>query len=148
MQPMAWLLRIIAVVLIAAVVAVMVRLAAPGAAAGDASSALPDSLDAGWEGEKVCELLQETQEMRALRCSFAPGAGHERHFHSAHFGYIIEGGTMRITDANGVREQETPAGASWWSDGVAWHEALNIGETTTVYIIVEPKSAAAEGVQQ
>ncbi len=146
-SPMAWLLRIIAVVLIAAVVLMMFRLAAPRAAAEDVSSALPDPLEAGWDGEDVCELLRENESVRALRCTFAPGVGHERHYHAAHFGYIIEGGTMRITDANGTREQETPAGATWWSDGFAWHEALNIGETTTVYIIVEPKQAA-EGAKQ
>jgi hypothetical protein len=39
-----------------------------------------------------------------------------------------------------VREQETPAGATWKSDGIAWHEALNIGDTTAVYIIVEDKA--------
>lgn len=106
--------------------------------------ALPDPLEAGWEGEKVCELLQETDKVRALKCTFPPGVGHERHYHAPHFGYILEGGTMRIKDANGTREQETPAGASWVSDGVDWHEALNIGETTTVYIIVEPKHARKE----
>ena len=105
------------------------------------AATLPDPLAAGWKGEEVCEVLQETDELRALRCAFPPGVGHERHYHAAHFGFIIEGGTMRITDASGTREQETPAGASWVSDGVAWHEALNIGETTTVYIIVEPKAA-------
>ncbi len=102
---------------------------------------LPDPLTAGWEGEKVCEVLQENDSLRALRCTFPPGAGHERHFHAPHFGYILEGGTMRIKDASGTREQETPAGASWTSDGVDWHEAVNIGDTTTVYIIVEPKTA-------
>ena len=106
------------------------------------ATALPEAIDAGWEGEKVCELLRENDDMRAMRCTFRPGVGHERHTHPPHFGYIIEGGLMQITDADGMREQETPAGASWWSDGVAWHEALNIGETTTVYIIVEPKGAA------
>ena len=101
---------------------------------------LPDPLAAGWEGEPVCELLQDTEELRALRCVFAPGVGHERHYHSAHFGYIIEGGLMRITDNDGTRNQETPAGASWVSDGVEWHEVVNIGESKTVYIIVEPKA--------
>jgi len=100
---------------------------------------LPHALDAGWQGERVCELLFENEDIRALRCVFPPGAGHEKHFHPAHFGYILEGGVMKITDADGTREQETPAGASWWSDGVAWHEAVNIGETTTAYIIIEPK---------
>lgn len=109
------------------------------------AAALPDPLATGWEGEKVCELLQETDELRAMRCTFPPGIGHERHYHAPHVGYIVEGGTMRITDANGTREQETPAGASWASEGVDWHEALNIGETTTVYIIVEPKGRQERG---
>lgn len=102
--------------------------------------ALPDPLAAGWEGKETCALLRETDEMRALRCTFPPGHGHERHFHAPHFGYILEGGVMRINDASGTREQETPTGAHWWSDGVDWHEAVNIGETTAVYIIVEPKN--------
>ncbi|MGF1544593.1 MAG: cupin domain-containing protein [Parvularculaceae bacterium] len=109
-----------------------------------AAAAPPDPLAAGWEGAPVCELLRETPAARALRCSFAPGVGHERHYHAPHFGYILEGGTMRVTDADGVRTIETRAGASWWSDGVAWHEALNVGETTTVYLIVEPKTGTSE----
>ncbi|GJL96084.1 MAG: hypothetical protein DHS20C05_24890 [Hyphococcus sp.] len=110
--------------------------------------ALPDPLAAGWEGEKVCELLQETDEMRALRCTFPPGVGHERHYHAPHFGYILEGSKMRITDAGGSQTRDLNAGASWWSDGTAWHEVLNVGETTGVYIIVEPKSATQKGTLQ
>lgn len=105
-------------------------------------TALPNPLEAAWEGEKVCELLFENEEMRAARCTFPPRVGHERHFHPPHWGYIVEGGVMQITDKNGTREQPTPAGASWWSDGVEWHEALNIGDTTTVYVIIEPKGTA------
>ena len=99
----------------------------------------PHALEAGWNGEDVCELLFENQHMRAARCTFPPGVGHERHYHPPHWGYIIEGGVMQITDEDGVREQATPAGGSWWSDGVEWHEAVNIGDTTTSYVIVEPK---------
>ena len=89
--------------------------------------------------KKVCEPLFENEEMRAARCTFPPGVGHEKHYHPPHWGYIVEGGVMQIIDKDGTREQKTPAGASWWSDGVEWHEALNIGDTTTVYVIVEPK---------
>ena len=108
------------------------------------SADLPNFLDAGWKGEKVCEQLYENASVRASRCTFPPGVGHERHYHNAHWGYILEGGVMRITDKNGTREQETPTGASWWSDGVEWHEVLNIGDRTTSYIIVEPKSLMKE----
>lgn len=101
---------------------------------------LPHAVDAGWNGEKTCELLQENENVKAYRCTFAPGVGHERHFHNAHWGYVIEGGMMRTVDGkNGVREVTSATGAWWWSDGVEWHEALNIGDTTTSYVIVEPK---------
>lgn len=101
----------------------------------------PDAFDAGWHGEKVCERLFENEFLRTARCTFPPGVGHERHTHKPHWGIIVEGSTMRTTDANGVVERELKSGSTWWSDGIAWHEALNIGETTGVYIIIEPKQA-------
>lgn len=104
-----------------------------------AAETLPDPLAAGWKGEKVCMLKEETAEHRLLLCSFPPGVGHERHFHAPHFGYVLEGGRMRITEKTGVREVETTRGSSWRSDGVDWHEAVNIGDTTTSYLIFEPK---------
>lgn len=100
---------------------------------------LPSAFDAGWNGAKVCEPLFENESMRAARCTFPPGGGHDRHFHRRHWGYIIEGGTMRITTAAGTVERILNSGTNWWSDGIAWHEAINIGPTTAVYIIIEPK---------
>lgn len=102
-------------------------------------SALLDPLHAGWKGQHVCELLKDNAQMRVLRCTFPPGWGHERHYHAPHWGYILEGSTMRITTASGTVVRELKAGDSWWSDGVIWHEGLNIGKTTGVYLIVEPK---------
>ena len=112
--------------------------------AGQALAApLPSPLEAGWRGEAVCVLLSDNARVRTLRCTFPPGVGHERHFHAPHWGYAVQGGTNRITDANGVREVTTPTGGSWWSDGTAWHETLNIGDTTAVFLIVEPKAGPA-----
>jgi len=102
-----------------------------------AAEDLPDPLAAGWNGEQICELLHEDAHQRILRCTFPPGVGHEKHFHKAHFGYAITGGKMRILDENGEREVEMRSGYSWTSDGVSWHEVLNIGETTSVYLIIE-----------
>ena len=65
---------------------------------------LPDPVAAGWRGQRVCETLSESAEIRVFRCTFPPGVGHERHFHPKHFGYALSGGTMRITDAAGTRE--------------------------------------------
>lgn len=101
--------------------------------------ALRDPLEAGWQGEPVCERLHEDQHQRVLRCTFPPGVGHERHFHDAHFGYTIAGGRMRITDDRGVREVDVPTGSSFSSKGIAWHEVLNIGDSTAIFLIVEPQ---------
>jgi beta-alanine degradation protein BauB len=104
-----------------------------------ATAPLPSAFDAGWKGERVCEKLFENAQMRAARCSFAPGIGHERHFHPPHWGYIEQGTTMRITSAAGTVDRVLKSGTNWWSDGIDWHEAVNIGTTTGVYVIVEPK---------
>lgn len=104
-----------------------------------ATPSLPDPLEAGWNGTPVCEKLHDDREQRILRCTFAPSTGHERHFHSRHFGYAIVGGRMRITDANGTREVNLATGSSFNSEGIDWHEVVNIGDTTVVYLIVEPQ---------
>ena len=103
-----------------------------------ASESLPDPLAAGWKGEAVCERLHEDADQRVLRCTFPPGVGHERHYHGPHFGYVITGGRMRIVDADGERVVDLADDLTWSSEGVDWHEVQNIGDTTSVYLIVEP----------
>ena len=61
-------------------------------------------------------------------------------FKAAHWGYVLAPPTMRITTASGAATRELKAGDTWWSDGVAWHEVLNVGSTTGVYLIAEPKA--------
>jgi hypothetical protein len=59
---------------------------------------LPMALCAGWQGERVCEQLHDDVSVRVLRCTFAPGVGHEMHYHPPHFGYVLSGeSVMRIT---------------------------------------------------
>ena len=113
-----------------------------------APAALPGPLEAGWHGHRVCEVLFENAQMRTLRCTFPPGGGHERHHHPPHWGYITQGSTMEIITAKGRVVRELKAGDSWWSDGVDWHEVRNIGPTTGVYLIVEPKARMAIGAGQ
>lgn len=120
------------------VISLFVILAATSAGC-TSSASLPDPLAAGWKGKTVCELLHEDARQRVLRCTFEVGVGHERHYHDPHFGYTIAGGRMRITDGEGVREVDLVSGSSFASPGEDSHEALNIGETTTVFLIVEPK---------
>lgn len=99
---------------------------------------LPDPLEAGWEGARVCEQLHKDADQRVLRCTFAPGVGHDAHYHSKNFGYVIAGGRMRITDATGTREVDLVAGSGFASDGLSWHEVFNVGDTTVVFLMVEP----------
>ncbi|MEQ8925497.1 MAG: hypothetical protein RLO81_06760 [Fulvivirga sp.] len=100
---------------------------------------LPDPLEAGWKNQAVCEVLEENSKLRVLKCIFPPGVGHEKHYHAAHFGYTIAGSTFRITDAAGTRELTVPTGANFSNEGIEWHEVLNIGDSTGIFLIIEPK---------
>lgn len=100
---------------------------------------LPDPLEAGWKDVSVCETLHDDAEHRILRCTFPPGVGHERHYHDRHFGYTVAGARMRITDASGTREVDVATGSSFASDGIEWHEVINVGDSTGVFLIIEPK---------
>jgi len=104
-----------------------------------ADESLPDPLAAGWEGEPVCELIHDGVAQRVLRCTFPPGVGHERHYHAPHFGYVLEGGRMQITDGDGTKVVDARSHTTWQSDGIGWHEVVNVGETTASYLIIEPK---------
>ena len=104
-----------------------------------APPSLPDPLAAGWQGRPVCEKLRDTTSQRVLRCTFPPGTGHERHLHPRHIGYALAGGRVRVTDANGTREIDVATGSHFESEGVAWHEMVNLGPTTVQYLIVEAK---------
>ena len=101
------------------------------------SEALPSALEAGWEGERVCTLQHQTETRRVLRCTFPPGVGHERHYHPPHYGYALSGGTMQLTSEDGTRTATLETGSDYSSDGTAWHEVVNVGETTVSYLIVE-----------
>ena len=125
----------------ALLLAMLAACAARSAAPATADQPLPSAFEAGWKGQKVCEPLFENERLRAARCTFPPGIGHERHYHPPHWGYIVQGATMRITTATGTTDRVLKAGTNWWSDGIAWHEAINVGATTGVYVIIEPKQA-------
>lgn len=105
----------------------------------NSESKLPDPLEAGWNNQAVCEILSENEKVRVLKCTFPPGVGHERHYHKAHFGYTLSGSTFRMTDTTGTREVKVPTGTDFFNDGIEWHEVLNIGDSTAVFLIVEPK---------
>ena len=100
---------------------------------------LPDPLEAGWNGERVCEVLKEDKTIRVLKCTFPPGIGHEKHEHAPHFGYTLKGSTFKITDEKGTREVNVPAGYDFYKAETSIHEVQNIGDSTAVFLIIEPK---------
>lgn len=67
-----------------------------------------DSID-----NTVCEVLEDNKELRVLKCTFEPGVGHEKHHHNPHVGYTLAGSKFRITDYEGTREVDVPAGYSF-----------------------------------
>jgi len=100
---------------------------------------LKGPLQTGWKGKSVCEQLSENSHHRILRCTFPPGVGHEKHKHNANFGYAISGGKMQLTDETGTKTVNLPTGSYFESQGKKWHEVLNVGQTTVVYLIIESK---------
>ena len=103
------------------------------------TSSLPDPLSAGWNGEKVCEKIEENKMQRILKCTFKPGVGHERHHHLPHFGYTPAGSTFKIKDTSGVRVVNVKTGSYFNNESIEWHEVINIGDSTAVFLIIEPK---------
>ncbi len=100
---------------------------------------LPDSLEAGWKGDKVCEVIHEDDDIRVLKCTFPPQIGHELHYHQTHFGYTLVGGTFQITDESGTRTLEVKTGSNFRNTEIISHEVLNVGTTTAVFLITEIK---------
>lgn len=103
------------------------------------SKELVGPLQAGWQGQDVCEKLSENAHETVLRCTFPPGVGHEKHKHNAHFGYALSGGTMQLTDDKGVRTVDLKSNSYFKSPGKEWHEVLNVGESTVIYLMIESK---------
>lgn len=100
---------------------------------------LPDPLEAGWNNQPVCEVLEDNTKQRILKCTFPPGVGHEKHYHNPHFGYTLQGSKFRITDQNGTKEVKVPTGTTFSKSEITWHEVLNIGDSTAVFLIIEAK---------
>lgn len=101
---------------------------------------LPDPLAAGWQGKPVCKKLHEDDSLRILRCTLAPGIGHEKHRHPKTFTYVLSGGKMKVIDAKGSREADVPTGANRMAPSGGSHEVVNIGDSSMSFLLVEPKS--------
>lgn len=105
----------------------------------NAQDRIPDTFEAGWKGEPVCEIIEENDAIRMFTCTYPPGGGQDKHYHDPYMGYIVQGGTLRSTGPNGTRESTSVTGQSFNSPGVKWHALENIGDTTVIILGVESK---------
>ena len=46
---------------------------------------------------------------------------------------------MQITSDSRTREVTLKTGSYFFSESIAWHEAVNVGDTTVSYLTVEPE---------
>ncbi|MBT8252804.1 MAG: hypothetical protein KJN68_02450, partial [Bacteroidia bacterium] len=79
---------------------------------------LPDPLEAGWKNKSICEVMEDNDKMRILKCTFEPNEGHERHYHKPHFAYALHGSRFRLKDTTGIREVDFFSGSHYFSQGV------------------------------
>lgn len=100
---------------------------------------LPDAHEAGWNGQSVSEIIHEDAKMRVLKCTFPPNVGHEKHYHVPHFGYTVKGSTFQITDEKGTKTVDVKTGSTFSKSEISVHEVLNVGDSTAVFLIYEPK---------
>ena len=100
---------------------------------------LPDAHQAGWKGQSVSEIIHEDATIRVLKCTFPPNVGHEKHYHVPHFGYAVKGSKFQITDDKGTRTVDVKTGSTFSKSDISVHQVLNVGDSTAVFLIYEPK---------
>lgn len=104
-----------------------------GLSAQDAEKATPN----------VVKLKLENERVRVLETLSNPGDKENMHSHPQNVVFVIAGGKLRITTADGkTSEVEFKAGDTIWREPVT-HKAENIGSTQFHAIIVELKQPPA-----
>jgi quercetin dioxygenase-like cupin family protein len=85
----------------------------------------------------------ENSQLRVIENILKPGERDALHTHPAGWYYVTQGGSMRVTYADGKAQMWEPkAGESGWMEAEAPHTSVNVGKTTIGFILVEVKSAA------
>lgn len=82
----------------------------------------------------------DNDRVRVVEYQIKPGQHEPLHSHPASVAYVISGGTLRTTDANGKANIGTlRAGDVHWRDGNVVHSVENVGDTELRALIVELK---------
>jgi beta-alanine degradation protein BauB len=88
-------------------------------------------------------VLLDNAEVRVIEYVLQPGQRDEWHTHPAKVSYVVNGGTLRITQPDGtsiVSEERT--GVAQWRNQLGRHYATNIGKTPVRVVLMEVKNAA------
>lgn len=90
-------------------------------------------------GPDIYKLLLENERVRVMEIDFKPGAKIAMHSHPAHVIYILNGGKLTVTTADGtVKDIEGKAGDVMWSEPET-HKAENTGTTEVKGLVIELK---------
>lgn len=95
------------------------------------------------EGETIRRELLENDHVLVIESIYSPGGSVPQHtHHSPHVVYVVEGGTLETTDADGTTEiHEVQAGEVLWRKAPQSHSTRNVGNTRVHIVETEVKPA-------
>lgn len=120
---------------IAIVVVALLLLASGSTFAQDAAVVAPTIYKVTFENERV----------RIIEVTFKKGESAPMHSHPDHFAYVLSGGTIELTAADGkIRVIEATTGETIFVPAEA-HSSRNVGKRTLKLVVTELKEAAPSG---
>ena len=113
------------------------------ASAGLSHSAHAQAIDPVRVSPDRYRVVLDNAEVRVVEFVLQPGQRDEWHTHPAKVSYVVNGGTLRITQPDGtsIVSEERP-GVAQWRNPLGRHYATNIGKTPVRIVLVEVKNAA------
>lgn len=113
------------------------------ACAGLSQAANAQAIDAVRASPDRFRVLLDNNEVRVVEYVLQPGQRDQWHTHPAKVSYVVNGGTLRITLADGTSAvSEERQGTARWMNTLGRHYATNIGKTPVRIVLVEVKNAA------
>ena len=103
-----------------------------------------DQIDPTLVSPDMYKVVLENEHVRVVEYQILPGEKDNWHTHPAKVSYVISGGALKITLANGesflVNEK---TGSTSWFGAVGKHNAENVGKTPVHIVFVEIKDIDA-----
>jgi quercetin dioxygenase-like cupin family protein len=113
------------------------------ACAGLSHPAYAQAIDAVRVSPDRYRVLLDNPEVRVVEYVLQPGQRDEWHTHPAKASYVVTGGILRITLADGTSVlTEERQGTAQWMNTLGRHYATNVGRTPVRIVLVEVKNAA------